>query len=46
MTLAFWFWVVGALLYVVADGDWPFRNISELGKWAFIVGLAAWFMGR
>lgn len=36
--------IIGALLYIVAKYVNELDRVGELGKWAFIVGLAAWFI--
>lgn len=49
MTTAFWVCVIGAVIYVFTGQFFADRGVpqlAELGKWAFIVGLAAWFLGH
>ena len=39
--------IVGGLIYVLTKPDPPIKaRIGELGKWAFIVGLAAFLFIR
>lgn len=48
ITTSFIVAVVGALAYIVLEGNkyvWLHR-IGKLGKWAFVVGCAAYLLGH
>lgn len=48
MTIALVVWIIGGALFLLLNGRGTppasriESNLAELGKWAFIVGLAAW----
>lgn len=44
MNIALIVCIVGGILYLVAKYVAELDRVGELGKWAFIVGLAAWFV--
>lgn len=46
MTIALIICIIGGLVYVAVNGSETFNRVAELGKWAFIVALAAWFLGK
>ena len=52
MTTALMVCIVGGIFFLVAEDAQSdiagrlLNRLGELGKWAFIIGLAAWFLGK